>query len=230
MTAKEIARRVGLGRRTMQSWLAHETYPETHYHLRRHHSQFDAFEAYVQQRWDAGEHNIQQLWREIQAQGYPHSARALRNHLESLRGTAKTAPPAESVLGPVSAKEAVWLFIRDNDALEEQERGTLVAIRQASPTADQLYPLVQEFVRLVRTRSGERIDAWLCQVRGCPFRDLRRFAAGLERDRAAVQAGVTLQDSNGPTEGFVNKLKLVKRTMYGRAGFPLLRQRLLHAL
>ena len=82
----------------------------------------------------------------------------------------------------------------------------------------------------MRTRSGERLEDWLSKVRTCHIHELHRFAAGLERDQAAVQAGLTLPDSNGPTEGFVNKLKLVKRMMFGRASFPLLRKRLLHAL
>ena len=112
----------------------------------------------------------------------------------------------------------------------EKERETLATLRRASVTADRMYPLVQEFVQLVRTRGGERLDCWIGQVRACPIRELRSFAAGLERDRAAVLAGLPVPDRNAQTEGFVNKLKLVKRTMYGRASFPLLRQRLLHAL
>jgi transposase len=66
-------------------------------------------------------------------------------------------------------------------------------------------------------------------VRACPIRELNSFVAGLERDKAAVVAGLTLPYSNGQTEGQITKLKLIKRMMYGRAGFPLLRQRVLHA-
>lgn len=63
---KEIASRVGIGRRTVQSWLAHAQYSETNYH-HPHQSRFDAYEAYVKQRWDDGCHNIQQIWREMKA-------------------------------------------------------------------------------------------------------------------------------------------------------------------
>src|SRR6266487_1448430 len=73
MKAKEIANRVGLGRRTVQRWLTQGEYVETNYH-HQHRSRFDAYEAYVMRRWDEGCHNIQQLWREIKALGYPHSA------------------------------------------------------------------------------------------------------------------------------------------------------------
>ncbi len=82
---KEIAKRVGLGARTIQRWVRQNGYVETNYH-HSHRSRFDAYEAYVKQRWDQGCHNIQQLWREIRAQGYPHSDRALRRHLKALSG------------------------------------------------------------------------------------------------------------------------------------------------
>ncbi|WP_373324565.1 hypothetical protein [Reticulibacter mediterranei] len=81
MKIKEIAKRVGLGTRTVQGWLKAGAYVETNYH-HRHRNQFDAYEAYVRKRWDEGCHNVQQIWRE----GYPHSDRALRAHLEAVRG------------------------------------------------------------------------------------------------------------------------------------------------
>jgi len=76
---KEIAKRVGLGTRTVQGWLSAGASVETNDH-HRHRSRFDAYEAYVRKRWDEGVHNIQHIWREIKAQGYPHSDRALRAH------------------------------------------------------------------------------------------------------------------------------------------------------
>lgn len=82
---------------------------------------------------------------------------------------------------------------------------------------------------MLRTRTGEHLDSWMRSVRACPIRELNSFVAGLERDKAAVVAGLTLPYSNGQTEGQITKLKLIKRMMYGRAGFPLLRQRVLHA-
>ncbi len=79
-----------------------------------------------------------------------------------------------------------------------------------------------------RERQGEELDAWIVRARASENADLQRFAAGLLLDRAAVHAGLTLEWSNGQTEGQVNRLKSVKRQMYGRAGFDLLRQRVLH--
>lgn len=225
---KEIAGRVGIGRRTVQSWLAHAQYSETNYH-HPHRSRFDAYEAYVKQRWDDGCHNIQQIWREMKAQGYPHSDRALRAHLEPLRGRVKADHlPAASSLDHFSAKEAVWLFIRHGDDLDEKEREELATIRQASETAETIYQLVQAFLQMVRKLQGEQLENWLRSVRACHIPELHRFARGLERDKAAVLAGLTLSHNNGQVEGQVTRIKLIKRMMYGRAGFALLRQRVLH--
>ena len=83
---------------------------------------------------------------------------------------------------------------------------------------------------MVRKREGHRLQDWMKQVETSSFREVQRFARGLERDKEEVLAGLTLIYSNGQVEGQINKLKLIKRQGYGRAGFPLLRQRVLHAL
>lgn len=90
--------------------------------------------------------------------------------------------------------------------------------------------LTLPFASLLRTRTGEQLDAWLEKVRASQISELQRFVASIERDKAAVVAGLTLPHSNGVVEGKVNKLKLIKRMGYGRAKFPLLRQRVLHTL
>jgi len=129
-----------------------------------------------------------------------------------------------------SAKEAVWLFVRDPEKLDETERETVAAICQESSTAKTLYQLVQEFRQMLHTRSGAKLDDWLEKVRSSHIRELQRFVAGIERDKEAVVAGLTLPQNNGLVEGKVNKLKLIKRMGYGRAAFPLLRKPVLHAL
>jgi transposase len=95
---------------------------------------------------------------------------------------------------------------------------------------DQTYELVQQFTHMLHTRTGDQLDAWLEKVQESSIRELQGFVAGVERDKAAVVAGLTLPQNNGVVEGKVNKLKLIKRMMFGRAEFPLLRQRVLHAL
>ena len=202
-------------------------YVETNYH-HRHLSRFDAYEVYVKQRWDQGCHNIQQLWREIKAQGYPHSDQALRKRIEALYGKERADFPEASCLDHFSSKKAMWLFIRRSKDLDEKEREELATIRQASETAETLYLLVQQFLQMIRQLKGERLEAWLTAVAESRIEELQRFATGLQQDKAAVLMGLTHSHNNAQAEGQVTRIKLIKRMMYGRAGFPLLRQRVLH--
>jgi len=150
--------------------------------------------------------------------------------LEAVRGKKLADLPEAGVLDHFSAKKAVWLFVRPFEDLSEKEQEELLAMRQASVTAETMYQLVQEFFGLVRFRQGTQLDSWLSKVQASAIPELRRFAKGLERDKAAVLAGLTLSHSNGQVEGQVTRIKLIKRMMFGRAGFALLRQRVLHAL
>lgn len=97
---------------------------------------------------------------------------------------------------------------------------------EAIATAD---TLTQDFAVMLRERRGERLDAWLAEAEACPVPALRRFATGLRGDLDAVRAGLSEPWSNGPTEGCIHKLKLLKRQGYERAGFDLSRQRVLAA-
>ncbi len=89
--------------------------------------------------------------------------------------------------------------------------------------------LTLEFNGLVRALRGEKLDGWIEEAEACAASAMRRFAAGLKKDLPAVRAGLTEEWSNGPVEGVVQKLKLLKRQGYGRAGFDLLRARMLAA-
>jgi len=130
-----------------------------------------------------------------------------------------------------TAHEAVWLFVRDPEELDDSEREELATIRQASATAEHTYQLVQDFMQMVRHREGEREDSLAQTSHRCrQIPEFRRLVRSINRDKVAVLTGLTLIWSHGQVEGQQTSLKLIKRTMYGRAGFPLLRQRVLHAL
>jgi transposase len=145
----------------------------------------------------------------------------------------KEAPqgsPTCTRLDTFTPTQAKWCLVRDQEALTEEEQAYRAWLCQTHPTLATICTLVHAFRALVRKRQGEDLEAWMaaCQASGIP--ELRQFAKGLRREQPWVVAALTYQASNGPVEGHVNKLKLIKRTMYGRAGFPLLRQRVLHAL
>jgi transposase len=112
--------------------------------------------------------------------------------------------------------------------LKEEEQETLRLIRQASPKAEAAYHLVVTFLQMVRERTGEQLDSWLKEVEASHLKAFESFITSVQQDKDAVLAGLTLPWSTGPVEGQVNRLKLIKRSMYGRAKFDLLRLRVLH--
>lgn len=122
-----------------------------------------------------------------------------------------------------------YFLIREPDSLTMAEQATLKQLQQASQDVAEGYPLLQEFLQMVRWRTGkDQLDSWLSKAKSSgKLVDLRNFAAGLERDKAAVKAGLSEDWSNGQVEGQVNRLKLKKREMYGRAKFDLLQRRVL---
>src|SRR5579883_769478 len=229
---KEITCRIGVSRRTIKRWTEAEDFPEAK-RRRKRCSAFDPYAEYVLSRWEQGCTNGLQLWQEFQAQGYQGSAQTIYRYLRSLRKKRRVICKPEVPHAPFqdfSAHEAVWLFVRTPDALEETEQETLTAICQASETARTSYQLVQEFRHLLHHREGEKLVQWLAKCIASQIRELQSFVQRVERDKAAVVAGLTRDQNNGLVEGKVNRLKLIKRTGYGRAGFELLRQRVLHAL
>jgi transposase len=238
VTQKEIAHRLGIGERTVRYWLTRGIPYGTPESRGKRRKDFDPYASYVEKRFRQGCHNGQELWHEITAQGYKGSCRTVYRFLESLRENAssiegkaqRSQSVPESRVQHFSAQKAVWLFVRDPCDLDEKEQEELTAIRQASPTAKTLYGLAQEFMYMIRHLKGERLDDWLSCVKASQIPELQPLAKSIKQDKAAVLAGLTLSHSNGVVEGKVNKLKLIKRMMFGRAGFALLRQRVLHAM
>jgi transposase len=100
---------------------------------------------------------------------------------------------------------------------------------QVDASVARAYVLSQVFMAMVRERRGDDLEAWMAEAMDSGIDELVRFARGLQDDLAAVKAGLTLEWSNGVTEGQIHWLKLLKRQGYGRAGFALLRQRILQA-
>jgi transposase len=101
--------------------------------------------------------------------------------------------------------------------------------RQVDMGMARAHALIQAFLTIVRKRRGADREAWMAKAVHSGLEELARFARGLPENLAAVTAGLTLAWSSGATEGQIHRLKLVKRQGYGRAGFALLRPRVLHA-
>ncbi len=231
-TVLDIAQIVGASRRTVYRYLALEAPPERQRPRRSGHRVLAPYESYLQQRWGAGCHNRSRLFREIRLLGYQHSARTVSLFLKRLnehRPASAAAPPRPTVTRVPSARHVACLLIWRKDQLPEEERDYLRRLCDREPTIALAYELTQAFADRARERTGQGFDAWLMRATTSGITEFDRFARSLMDDRAAVEAGLSMEWSNGQTEGQVNKLKLLKRSMYGRATFDLLRQRLLGA-
>ena len=128
---------------------------------------------------------------------------------------------------PLSTRAATWLVLHTPDELTAEQDVTLAELQSTVAEVATVYPMVQDFRRMIRDQAGVSLENWLVVATASGVKELISFAKGLRRDFAAVQNGLTLTWSNGQTEGQVNRLKEIKREMYGRAAFDLLRQRVL---
>jgi len=153
-------------------------------------------------------------------------------HAEGRGKTSSHAPRAKrgSIVGASpTAKNVAALFMRREEMLNEEQKECLEKLYTSDAALADARRLAQDFAKMVRNLEGDKLDGWLEEAARCEASVMKKFAVGLKKDLDAVRAGLTEPWSNGPVEGFVNKLKLVKRQGYGRAGFDLLRARVLAA-
>jgi transposase len=139
---------------------------------------------------------------------------------------ARRTPPRAAPAPPKVRDVASWL-LRHPDSLDEDEELKLKQVKERCPHLEALAGHVGEFAEMLTGRPGGRLDAWIAAADASDLPDLRSFATGIKRDHDAVRNGLTLPWSSGAVEGNVNRLKMIKRQMYGRAGFALLRKRVL---
>jgi len=241
MKSTDIAIQIGMTERTVRRWLSRGGIPYAGPRKPRPRL-IDPYKSYLLSRWHQGCHNGAQLESELRAKGYEGSQRAIYRYLETLEPSGfsprrhgfvsapqQTASEGEpNPLLTLSAQQATWLFFCRPEDLKEKELQRLQLLRQASPHLETVYQLVEKFLHMVRQRTGEQLTAWLAFVEASHLEAFDSFVTGVQQDRDAVLAGLTLPWNNGPLEGNVNRLKLMKRSMYGRAELDLLKLRVLH--
>jgi transposase len=192
----------------------------------------DPYYDYIVSRWEAGCTNGEQILREIRALGYQGSATTartittrLRKHLPGMAHPPKYSKEGKNTSSP---RELRWLLAKRAEGLNPEEQADLARLLEYSGEAEKLHQLLQDFLAMLRGRQAHHLDNWMKKASKSGIKELRSFVTGIERDYDAVKAGLSLPWSQGAVEGSVNKLKMHKRLMYGRAGFQLLRQKLLH--
>jgi transposase len=239
MKSAEIAAVVGMAERTVRHWRERGDIPYSGPRKPRS-SPLDPYKTYLLERWHQGCRSGAQLERALRAKGYKGSQKAIYRCLATLelfvsspsrRSSASVTEETESQHNPLlalCAPQATWLFFRKEEDWKAEEQETLRQLRQASPDLETAYQLVKEFLHIVRELSGERLEEWLDKVQASHLQAFQSFVTGVQQDKDAVIAGLTLAWSNGPVEGQVNRLKLIKRSMYGQADLDLLKRRVLH--
>jgi transposase len=231
MPLTDISRKTGLDRKTVRKYIHVEKLPDWT-DRRKRASILDPFREYLQERVAVGCHNAARLFRELTKLGYQGKATLVRDYIAELE---KQASPGQfekerRKRHAFSPNRLSWLVLRREEKLSEEERQELEVLRAANDQVAQAITLAQAFACMVRKRLPDALDPWLQAAQGSELPELCRFAAGIERDKAAVLAALSHHWSNGPVEAQVQKLKVVKRQMFGRANFDLLRQRVLHRL
>jgi transposase len=191
-----IAEQVGVAHSTVSRWLSSGSFPEQQ--PRRRKMELDSHLSYLRERWEAGCHNIAQLYRELVARGYTHSYWSVYEQLVRLlpEGKKNASRGGDLAPPPLSSRQASFLFLRRPEELGAEDQETLALLRSLHPEVNQAYELVQQFAHILRARKGEQLDDWLEQVRVSQSHELQGVVLGVERDKAAVVAGLTLRQNN----------------------------------
>jgi transposase len=230
-----IARQTGLNIHTVRKYCRLPELPERKVSVKPRLRQVDRYRDYLRQRLQAENPSSRQLWREIQAQGFSgghtmvyHCVAQLRQELNLLPPRRRQAVPVAPPSKALTARTLVALVLSQPETLSDDKQQLIAQACQLHPEIQHTTQLAREFAAILRARDAERLDEWLQAACTSDIPTLVGFASGLQNDYAAVKAAFCLPWSNGQVEGQVNRLKCIKRQLYGRAKFDLLRLRVLH--
>ncbi|HVQ53128.1 MAG TPA: ISL3 family transposase [Mycobacterium sp.] len=226
MSLSAIGRKLALDRRTVRRFARATDLDELLTTSASRASLLDEFKPYLHERFNAGCTDAARLTREIVELGYRGSDKTVRRYLQPVRAAHEQLPSPP--VGP-SIRQATGWLTRHPARLTDDDRSQLDALLDRSPALVTTHRLVHDFAEIMTERRGSDLAAWMTAVDADGEPALRSFVRGLRRDLDAVTAGLTLPHSSGPVEGHVNRIKMLKRQMYGRANLDLLRKRVLHA-
>jgi transposase len=182
-------------------------------------------------------HNAAQLLREIRLQGFDGARTIVKALIATLRHAAGlparsrraggVAIQSENMKRRLSCRTLAWMSTQPPHELDEAQRSRLTQIANLHPALKTAFTLAASFAGILRGHTPEALDDWLIAATQSNLKPLQSLASGIRADLAAVRAAIVLPWSNGRTEGYVNRLKCLKRHMYGRAKLDLLRIRLM---
>jgi transposase len=197
----------------------------------------DPFQPYLLNRWNEGCHNATQLFREIQEQGFAGRTTIVRTVIRGFRDVSGLPPrvrtlnakplPTDPAQRPPTLRTLTFALTGRPEQCTEEHRNLIERICAEQPQLGEVISQARTFAMLIREQQVGKLQDWLERSQTSSYRIWKNFALGIEQDRQAVQAALTHNWSNGPTEGHINRLKCLKRQMYGRAKDDLLRKRVL---
>jgi transposase len=239
-TLDALAQQVGLSRRTVQRYLQSPTFPERQPRHGRDCSRLDPYKATLLAGWNRGCRKGSHLFRMIRSQGFRGQYGIVALYVRRMRqaqGLAHRQRRSDQPLPAVTEaprrlltpRRATWLVLRPAERSTEQDHPQLAQLTTQAPELAEAVALAQDFAAHVRQRQPTQLDPWRARAATSALPPFRRFAKGLREDYAAVKAGVTLPWSPGPIAGQINRLKMRKRQMFGRARLDLLARRFLLA-
>lgn len=220
-------------RRTVRLYLKSDELPERKKPTR--FAELRKYLPYLEQRWTEGERNASSLGGELKEKGYRGKVSTVVHYLVTWR---KACPDRKETFEMVKAKlrrfatpspkKTYWLLFKPRPSDEEWSDRYVSQLLKDAPELKEAVELTQEFSGLMKNRQADKLRNWLEKAQQSGIPELIGFVSGVNQDFKAVEAAFSSEWSNGQTEGQVNRLKFIKRQMYGRANFDLLRARVIH--
>lgn len=222
---RAIARELGLARNTIRRLVQANSPDELLVgQWTSRTSVLDPHKRYLHQRWNEGCTNASQLFTELRERGYQGGTTIVRQYVRRLR---EAFPHDDVPRKPPSVRDVTSWITRHPDSLHADQAQQLKGILAACPALVRTTEHVRAFADLMNNRNGRHLHRWISRVEADDLPALHTFIAGLAQDLDAVVAGLSMRYSSGPVEGHNNKIKMIKRQMFGRANFDLLRKRVL---
>lgn len=221
---KAISQELGIERKTIRRWLRVGQFPERKAPHRRP-PKVSEYGDYLQQRWSQGCHNASRLYVEIREKGYTGRRAMVARFVSGWRTTGK--PASAKAPQRIAPRHAAILVTRPSDKMSDDQRQLFKRIVNQCPEVVGLRRLALDFRDALKAEESSQLRQWIENAKRSEFGQLVRFAYGLRKDISAVAAAVDTPWNSGQVEGQINRLKMIKRQMFGRAGFELLRARVL---
>ena len=234
VSISKISKQLKMTRMTVYRYLRFEQFPKRA-KTKKRGSQLDPYLNYLHQRFAEGCHNAHQLWREVVEQGCPGQPGMVRRYVKNLRRRINqmenqnlTNKQLEGLFATPSARQTAILLLKNAETLPPEDKLFVKTLITKNQAVHKISQLGKAFQQMIREKQGAGFTSWIEEEANCGVKEMAGFAFGLKQDQAAVSQAMTSEWSNGQVEGQVNRLKNIKRQMYGRGNFDLLKARVIH--